>query len=119
MEIKIIKEFLGTINGVEFTSYKLFKSMEYILDLIQSRFQTSDDVDVFTAEFIEDLSSAVEDAYLSAELSYEDIEDEIELCIDEAESFETIHFTVYCLESRFDHVNYTLKAYPSKYVVSQ
>ena len=119
MEIKIIQEFLGTINGVEFTSYKLFKSMEYILDLIQSRFQTSDDVDVFTAEFIEDLSSAVEDAYLSAELSYEDIEDEIELCIDEAESFETIDFTVYCLESRFDHVNYTLKAYPSKYVVSQ
>ena len=60
MEVKTIQEFLGTINGVEFKSYKLFMSMEYILGRIQSEFGTSEDIDIFTPEFIEDFSDAIE-----------------------------------------------------------
>lgn len=110
MEVKTIQEFLGTINGVEFKSYKLFMSMEYILGRIQSEFGTSEDIDVFTPEFIEDV-------YFGSELSYENIEEELETCIEEADSFEDIHFEIYGLESDFDYINEVFETNPSKYVV--
>lgn len=117
MEVKTIQEFLGTINGVEFKSYKLFMSMEYILGRIQSEFGTSEDIDVFTPEFIEDFSDAIEDVYFGSELSYENIEEELETCIEEADSFEDIHFEIYGLESDFDYINEVFETNPSKYVV--
>lgn len=117
MEVKTIQEFLGTINGVEFKSYKLFMSMEYILGRIQSEFGTSEDIDVFTPEFIEDFSDAIEDAYFGSELSYENIEEELETCIEEADSFEDIHFEIYGLESDFEYINEVFETNPSKYVV--
>ena len=110
MEVETIQEFLGTINGVEFKSYKLFMSMEYILGRIQSEFGTSEDIDVFTPEFIEDFS-------FGSELSYENIEEELETCIEEADSFEDIHFEIYGLESDFDYINEVFETNPSKYVV--
>lgn len=117
MEVKTIQEFLGTINGVEFKSYKLFMSMEYILGRIQSEFGTSEDIDVFTPEFIEDFSDVIEDVYFRSELSYENIEEELETCIEEADSFEDIHFEIYGLESDFDYINEVFETNPSKYVV--
>lgn len=117
MEVKTIQEFLGTINGVEFKSYKLFMSMEYILGRIQSEFGTSEDIDVFTPEFIEDFSDAIEDVYFGSELSYENIEEELETCIEEADSFEDIHFEIYGLESDFDYINEVFETNSSKYVV--
>ena len=119
MEVKTIQEFLGTINGVEFKSYKLFQSMEYILERIQSEFKTSDDVDVFTSEFIEDLADAIEYVYFGSELSYENIEEELETCIEEADSFEDIHFEIYGLESDFEYINEVFETNPSKYVTQQ
>lgn len=116
MEVKIIQEFLGTINGVEFKSYKLFMSMEYILGRIQLEFGTSEDIDVFTPEFIEDFSEAIEDVYFGSELSYEDIEEEMETCIDKADSFEDIHFEIYGLVSDFEYINEVFETNPSKYV---
>ena len=95
MEVKTIQEFLGTINGVEFKSYKLFMSMEYILGRIQSEF----------------------DVYFRSELSYKNIEEELETCIEEADSFEDIHFEIYGLESDFDYINEVFETNPSKYVV--
>ena len=117
MEVNVVQEFLGTINGVEFKSYKLFMSMEYILGRIQSEFGTSEDIDVFTPEFIEDFSDAIEDVYLRSELSYENIEEELETCIEETDSFEDIHFEIYGLESDFEYINEVFKTNPSKYVV--
>lgn len=116
MEVKTIQEFLGTINGVEFKSYKLFMSMEYILGRIQLEFGTSEDIDVFTPEFIEDFSEAIEDVYFGSELSYEDIEEEMETCIDKADSFEDIHFEIYGLVSDFEYINEVFETNPYKYV---
>lgn len=56
MKAKVIQEFKGEINGIEFTNEQIYRTSEYLIENIENKFgETSKD-------FIEDLKSSIERA---------------------------------------------------------
>lgn len=101
MDVKISREFKGYINTVKFDDRHIFNLTNVALDAIVYNFG-----EVFTDEFISDLSIAIrkclykEDGYLIGKLEYQLIE-----YIQKANSFEEIAFKIIY----FDEVNEEIK----------
>ncbi|WP_150153601.1 hypothetical protein [Fusobacterium nucleatum] len=56
MKAKVIQEFKGEINGIEFTNEQIYRTSEYLIENIENKFgETSKD-------FIEDLKNSIERA---------------------------------------------------------
>lgn len=108
MDIKRIQSFIATINGVEFTSEIRFNIIEYLLNLIQNRFNID-----FNKYLIEDLDELINDLYINSELSYSDIEQLLSDCILNAETFDSLQFNVTYMDDYTEWMNGRLanKAY--------
>ena len=108
MDIKRIQSFIATINGVEFTNEIRFNIIEYLLNLIQNRFNID-----FNKYLIEDLDELINDLYINSELSYSDIEQLLSDCIFNAETFDSLQFNVTYMDDYTEWMNGRLanKAY--------
>lgn len=108
MDIKRIQSFIATINGVEFTNEIRFNIIEYLLNLIQNRFNID-----FNKYLIEDLDELINDLYINSELSYSDIEQLLSDCILNAETFDSLQFNVTYMDDYTEWMNGRLanKAY--------
>lgn len=100
MKIKRIQSFIATINGVEFTNEMCFNIAEYILNLIENRFNID-----FNKYLIEDLDELINDLYINSELSYSDIEQLLSDCILNAETFDSLQFNVPYMDDYTEWMN--------------
>lgn len=103
MEAKIIHEFKGIINKIEIRDERNYHSIRYILEKIEVKFGKC-----YTQEFIEDLNSSLEMAYLKYEyFDYAIFEESID--IENIDKFEDIVFNYEGLTYRFKNLNDNLK----------
>lgn len=101
MEIKIIQNFKGIINGVEINNEKVFYTTEYILENINDKFG-----EVYNNKFIEDMSSSISEVYRKNEtLLVSEIEREFISCIERAEKFSKIKFEYLGSDYRLQELN--------------
>lgn len=108
MDIKRIQSFIATINDVEFINEIRFNIVEYLLNLIQNRFNID-----FNNYLIEDLDELINDLYINSELSYSDIEQLLSDCILNAETFNSLQFNIPYMDNYTGWINNQLanKAY--------
>lgn len=100
MDIKRIQSFIATINDVEFTNKIRFNIVEYLLNLIQNRFNID-----FNNYLIEDLDELINDLYINSELSYSDIEQLLSDCILNVETFNSLQFNVPYMDDYTEWMN--------------
>ena len=88
MKSEIIQYFKAKINTVEFNDEMNYHSTEYILSKIEEKFG-----EVYTDEFISELSYAIERVSIKSEdFAYSELERDLVSDIYAAEKFETIYF---------------------------
>jgi hypothetical protein len=106
---EIKQEFIGTINDVEINDKYIYQTMEYILDLIDTRFG-----EVYNDKFIKDLAETIRKIKDNTDsFSFEDLENDFYYAITnkDLEKFEDIQFDDYYyaeyLNERLQHGEYT------------
>lgn len=88
MKSEIIQYFKAKINTVEFDDEMNYNSTGYILSKIEEKFG-----EVYTDEFISELSYAIERVSIKSEdFAYSELEWDMVRAINNAEKFETIYF---------------------------
>lgn len=101
MDSKVIQEFKGIINGVEFDNKEVYASVEYILEYINEKFG-----ELYNYTFIEDMRDSINRMYLKYdEFSFSILENSFIKSIDVAEEFETIKFTYDGLDWKIENLN--------------
>ena len=106
---EIKQEFIGTINDVEINDKYIYQTMEYILDLIDTRFG-----EVYNDKFIKDLKETIRKISDSTDsFSFTDLENDFYYAITnkDVEKFEDIKFVDYhyaeYLNERLENSEYT------------
>lgn len=90
---EIKQEFIGTINDVEINDKYIYQTMEYILDLIDTRFG-----EVYNDKFIKDLAETIRKIKDNTDsFSFEDLENDFYYVITNKDykNFEDIQFDDY------------------------
>lgn len=90
---EIKQEFIGTINDVEINDKYIYQTMEYILDLIDTRFG-----EVYNDKFIKDLKETIRKISDSTDsFSFTDLENDFYYAITnkDVETFEDVQFDDY------------------------
>ncbi len=101
MEAKVVQEFKGIINEVEFTNENVYYSTEFLLEKIEENFG-----EVYKKEFIEDLKDTIEIMRMKyEEFSYDTLESEFSSCIEKASSFNDINFDYYGSDWKIENLN--------------
>lgn len=104
MVSKVIQEFKGEIDGVEFSDENLFKTCEYLLEKIEEKFG------ILSNEFIKDFRDSTYTAYIKHDyFSYADYENEITDNIEKANSIKKLKITYYGLDWKFEYINENLR----------
>lgn len=107
MKSRIITKFLGEINGVTINSEWIYHTCEYLLNNIEENFG-----ECYNEKFVKDLADSLETIYLKyEELSISDIENGFIESINIAESFESIKFTIYGDDYKFEFLNNNRKSH--------
>lgn len=75
MNVKIIQNFIGEINGVAIEKEVVFYSTEYLVEVFENKFNS------ITTENIKNISFAVDRIYGKTVLSQQEIEEDIETLI--------------------------------------
>ena len=75
MNVKIIQNFIGEINGVVIEKEVVFYSTEYLVEVFENKFNS------ITTENIKNISFAVDRIYGKTVLSQQEIEEDIETLI--------------------------------------
>lgn len=105
MKNKVIQEFKGIINDVEFTDKHIYNSCEFLLGIIESKFNIK-----LPKWLIENLKDAMQIIYLKYDnTNFEDIEDEFFSCIRNAKDFKSLRFEMYGNDWKFDFLNETIQ----------
>lgn len=106
---KIKQEFIGTINDVEINDKYIYQTIEYILDLIDTRFG-----EVYNEQFIKDLAETIRKTKENTDnFSFEYLEKDFYYVITnkDVEKFKDIKFVDYhyaeYLNERFKKGEYT------------
>ena len=101
MESKVIQQFLGEIDGVEFDKENVYYSSEHILSKIEEKFGS-----VYNKEFVEELRDTINTLNLKYdEFSFDTLENDFSNCIDEANEFKNIKFTYYGDDWKIEMLN--------------
>ncbi len=88
MESYILQKFIGKINTIVINDEMVYYSMNYILNQIEEKFG-----EVYTDEFISELSYAIERVSIKCEnFAFSDLENSLADNIEIAEKFEDIEF---------------------------
>ena len=106
---EIKQEFIGTINDVKINDKYIYQTIEYILDLIDTRFG-----EVYNDKFIKDLAETIRKIKDNADnFSFDDLENDFYYVITnkDVEKFEDIKFVDYYyaeyLNERLEKGEYT------------
>lgn len=88
MERKILQEFSGEINGVEFDDKNNFYSSEFILEQIENKFG-----ECYNNDFVKELRDTINNMYFKYdEFSFAYLENDFTDSIEKAEKFNDIKF---------------------------
>lgn len=88
MERKILQEFSGEINGVEFDDKNNFYSSEFILEQIENKFG-----ECYNNDFVKELRDTINNMYFKYdEFSFAYLENDFTDSIEKAEKFGDIKF---------------------------
>lgn len=82
MNVKIIQNFIGEINGVVIEKEVVFYSTEYLAEVFENKFNS------ITTENIKNISFAVDRIYEKTVLSQQEIEEDIETLIFDSKTVE-------------------------------
>ena len=105
MKARIIQEFKGKINEIEFDDKNIYSSVEFILGSIEDKFG-----EIYNDKFIIDLKETIERVYLKYdEFSFEVLENDFSSCIEEADKFEDIEFLYYESNWKIERLNDNIK----------
>lgn len=105
MNSKIIQEFKGEINGIEFDDKNIYYSTEYILENLENKFKDS-----FSNKFVEDLKETISRMYLKyEEFTFAILENDFSRCIEKADKFENIRFSYNGSEWKIEELNEKIK----------
>ena len=108
MQSTIVQKFIGDINGVKINDEKLFYSAEFLLDALESKF-ISNAEEINNPEFIKDFTKELGNTYFSLDdVSFSEIEDELEQNINNAKNFNNLEFKVFDIE--WDEINQKIQA---------
>lgn len=99
----IAQKFIGIINGIEIENEQIYYAMTFILQQIEEKFS-----ECYTNEFIEDLYTAIYNAYLKYDIfEFDTFENNLD--IHSFKTFEKIKFNYYGLTDRFEWLNKNIK----------
>ena len=113
---KIIQNFLGEIEGVNFDIEVIFKTTENILNYLVENFKDfkissyyySKDYKV-VSYFVEDLKWSIIEVWNSNNIPIEIIENDLKTSIDKANSFKELSFEVYGSTDFFEEINQNIQ----------
>lgn len=116
MKTKIIQNFLGEIEGVDFDIEVIFKTTENILNYLVenlkdfkiSSYYYSKDYKV-VSYFVEDLKWSIIEVWNSTNIPSEIIENNLKTSIDKANSFKELSFEVYGSTDFFEEINQNIQ----------
>lgn len=116
MNAKVIQEFKGEINSIKFFNEKNFTTMQWLLGVIEEKFGAC-----YTDRFIANLSVAIEEIADKCGnfFSFEEMEYDFLLAIENATKFEDIQFTYRDDDWKLEEINESIKkgAYNIKEIV--
>ncbi len=115
MNAKVIQEFEGEINSIKFFNEKNFATVEWLLGVIEEKFGAC-----YTDRFIANLSVAIEEMEGKYEnFSFQEMEYDFLLAIENATKFEDIQFTYRDNDWKLEKINESIKkgAYNVKEIV--
>lgn len=115
MKAKVIQEFEGEINSIKFFNEKNFTTVEWLLGIIEEKFGAC-----YTDRFIANLSVAIEEMEGKYEnFSFQEMEYDFLLAIENATKFEDIQFTYRDNDWKLEKINESIKkgAYNIKEIV--
>ena len=97
---KIIQNFLGEIEGVNFDIEVIFKTTENILNYLVENFKDFK----ISSYFVEDLKWSIIEVWNSTNIPSEIIENDLKTSIDKANSFKELSFEVYGSTDFFEEI---------------
>ena len=103
---KIIQNFLGEIEGVNFDIEVIFKTTESILNYLVKNFKDFK----ISSYFVEDLKWSIIEVWNSTNIPSEIIENDLKTSIDKANSFKELSFEVYGSTDFFEETNQNIQA---------
>lgn len=92
--------FNGEINGVTFNHQQLFDTVEYLLNYMTQHFSEQLNIKPeniqFETDFVEELKLTIDDVWKKYDdIALGNIESEFRDCIEAAESFDDLQFSIY------------------------
>ena len=108
MCFNLITDFKGEIFGVKTNNQAIFNSMSFLYDEMLERSDIFND-NIAIKDFIIDLLNAFERQYDKEDISINDIEEQLLICINGTGSFSELEFEVFGDSSYFVDINEKIK----------